>query len=365
MLRNIGFVLETPYDRVGSEIEGHRKEQLLRSIRYALMTIELVQPYLTIVHVGNDWTETKPFHKRSTKDDDDDGEKCMTRHDTHNQFHSGNDDKVQWKVGGSFSVDSTQIVYGYINDFPGSFGCGDSEQPTPEDARMLDYLISKGVLHESKTKTGIEDMTAFSAFTEAPEFYNISPPANAIFTDQLDLSHWKDGTKIAILARGTVDQNWIETSKEGMYAAESHLINERTNDDWKKQNTKTAEVQGSTTWFSEPVVVLVRRDDSKYYHSNDNSISEDYEEFENINAGEWHDSPSKEWQAFEGDVEIVDDDVKKHGMFFFAAIGAGFFLLYRYMYQGQRNNYSYAQPSSSGGGGGGGGYQQGGGGFYG
>jgi len=253
MLRNIGFAVETPLVRVDGDINDRQTKELERCMRYAFMTIEMVQPYVTIHQVGDRYTYMPRF--KSGSDDGyvgNENKKCMTE-DIHIPVHVGDEKNVGWSVGGAFTVDSTYLVYGDLDSFPASFGCGNGEQPTPEDARLLSYLAETKVIHSSKLQTGITDLMPVDQY-DGLDFDGITPPSAKNFQEELDLSSWKDGDQIAMFIVATVDHDWASTTDD---TAQSHFVNARTNSKWSKQNGNNAEVQGHAMWFSEPVKIVV------------------------------------------------------------------------------------------------------------
>lgn len=80
---------------------------------------------------------------------------------------------------------------------------------------------------------------------------NIAPETT--FSVSLDLSHYKVGDVIAIYSLARTDQDWIlddNDSRSSLHAAQSNIVNARTNDD-------SSLIEGRLDWFSVPVTIEI------------------------------------------------------------------------------------------------------------
>ena len=214
-----------------------------KHVRTALMTIDLVQPYLEI-HRFNQ--KDLPAEIESMTE--------MTNRWCRNRKRvnrtKGKSANIHWKVGGSFEVNDTFLLYGLWDDFGGKFN----------GINQLKKNQLKSVLKDKSGKfTLTSSQSGNTRWTDANS--NLDPS----FRSKIDLSKFSKGDEIAVYAVAMVDQNWkkVASNKDvwpnTVQRAQSHLVNARTNPKWKKNKPNIQKiVQGRLHWISVPLTIKIK-----------------------------------------------------------------------------------------------------------
>lgn len=257
-------MLNPPFDYDGNVNNGYATKH----IRTALMAIDAVEPYVQIHRVNkrqfyNDYQPLRQLEQdRWCKKTN--GRKVRKR--KHQKLTMG------WKVGGSFLVDETFLLYGRWSDFPWAMNCID----------QMDHDVFMPLL-ESATFVGSPAHSSSNSTTSAllmktPIQKNGSTrwsdpninPNPSFSTRKVDLSIFDVGDLVAIFAVAKVDQNWKGVGGRGNGKAnvwpdslsgrqQSHMVNSRTNPNYYKEKLGSGrEVQGRLYWISVPITVKIR-----------------------------------------------------------------------------------------------------------
>lgn len=207
-----------------------------KTIRTALMSIDVVEPYVEITRAKSKrfYQELKPL--RVLKNRWSDKKKKITTADSSKP-------KIYWSVGGSFSVDETFLLYGKWSDLPLTF---DSiNQPSHDDIIAL-------MNNDKFFKTG----------TQAGSTRWSDPMSGAIptFTRRVKTSRFSSGDRLAVIAVAKVDQSWSQIPNNSWptnTGTQSHMVNGRTDPNYNKGKTGR-EVQGCLYWISVPLTIKIK-----------------------------------------------------------------------------------------------------------
>jgi hypothetical protein len=240
-LRAFNMLVETsnekipPADCLGSTLDimtntpsgnGH----VARNIRLALLAAELVEPYVRIGTVNElDLSEdTVPLAARDS---------CQAVAVPHNSRKV----VLRWTVGGALAVDETALFYAkWDAQLEAALDCSGKH---PNVAALLPLL---------KPATAIGATAGVTQFgSTAP-----SPP----FSASVEISDFSAGDKIVVIARAKVDQAWGQpmAGANPSLPPQSHLVNARTNPEWRHEKPDGKVIQGRLNWYSMPVTIELR-----------------------------------------------------------------------------------------------------------
>jgi len=136
---------------------------------------------------------------------------------------------------------------------------GETAEEMAEDVSFTS--VQSGVTRWHSSKNNNIDHAAASS--------PIGKPPETIFSVSLDLSHYKVGDVIAIYALTRTDQGWASAgANEGKgrnanpTAAQSNVVNARTNPQWSHVHSNSIDGEGSLIkgrldWFSVPVTIEI------------------------------------------------------------------------------------------------------------
>jgi hypothetical protein len=186
-----------------------------RNIRLSLLAAEMVEPYLTFTNVG--WSNG-----------------CYA------ESISLSTGKVvlQWTVGGTMRVDSTQLWYAKWEDLPDEMKDCNYKQP---DIQVVETLMQKGVMQSVTTGTGIFSKTGGTGFSGS-----------------IDLTSFSQSDRLVVFATARVDQAWgtqenVADIRPNL-PPQSHIVNARTNENWLHESAGKI-IQGRLDWVSLPLVI--------------------------------------------------------------------------------------------------------------
>lgn len=222
-----------PFDVLNpsSEYNGH----IPRNLRVALMSVELVEPYVRFESIQNiplNNADLVPLRDRN----------C----DSHYRrkpidylpFVSEETPvlTVKWSVGGALLVNETDIWYGRWDTLH-NVSC--ILQPSMEH---IQTGLRKGVMIGPSYGNGL-----------------FSTHETTVFQGVLDLSDFQPGEVLVVWASARVDQSWADPGAQAypLVVPQSHIVNVRTNPDWFHTNHKGDVVQGRLDWFSPPLSIVV------------------------------------------------------------------------------------------------------------
>ena len=212
-----------------------------KHVRTAIMTVDLVQPYVEIFRFNQKELpiEFKPLRELS-------GRWCRVKKRVKRK--KGKSANIYWKVGGAFEVNETFLVYGLWKDFGKKFN----------GINQLKKRDMKTVLKDSSGKfTLTSSQSGNTRWTHAE--LNLDPS----FKAKIDLSRFSRGDEVAIYAIAMVDQSWKKVHKNNVWpgdanVSQSHTVNARTNPKWRKEKTDIQKVvQGRLHWISVPLTLRV------------------------------------------------------------------------------------------------------------
>lgn len=228
--------LGSSLDLMTSSAEGNG--HVARNIRLALLAAELVEPYVVICTVNElDLSDDLvPLINRS-------GRTACQATKTVAVPHNSRKVVVQWTVGGALTVDQTFLYFAkWDANLEAVLGC-DGQPATNEN------LIAMRKALVAATPIGA------TAGTTQFSKKGASPPFAATF----DISKFRAGDKIAVVAAARVDQDWGKklNGVQPDLPPQSHVVNARTNPDWHRQ-TDGKIIQGRLDWYSVPLTLVLK-----------------------------------------------------------------------------------------------------------
>jgi hypothetical protein len=210
-----------------------------RNIRLALLAAELVEPYAVIRTVNElDLTDDLvPLNNRS-------GPIACQSTKTVAVPHNSRKVVVRWTVGGALTVDKT-VLY---------FAKWDAKLEAILDCDAQPGIDNNHLAALQKVLLPATPIGATSGTTQFSQ-KGATPP----FAASIDISNFKAGDKIAVVAAARVDQDWGRPLKgvQPDLPPQSHLVNVRTNPEWHRQaNGKV--IQGRLDWYSIPLTIVLK-----------------------------------------------------------------------------------------------------------
>jgi hypothetical protein len=167
---------------------------------------------------------------------------------------------VSWTVGGSFDIDSTEVVYGPWDELPSNLAnAKDGYYPSPETSQLIasDFLtVSPSNIDVNSELQGRSMWHKQGAYPKKDD--NTPFPT---FEASLDLSKYPAGTKIAVFAKAKVDKSWTASSSNvgpAGIGSVSHIVNARTNPAYFASNAgKIIQGRENSWWFSAPISLVI------------------------------------------------------------------------------------------------------------
>jgi hypothetical protein len=209
-----------------------------RNIRLALMALELVEPYVVVRTVQDlDLSEDLVPLEESTQNCPRPKEVAVPRTSV----------DIDWTVGGALHVDESALFYGKWGAF---------------DKTLLDCQTYPDW---SDFDAKLTPATARSVTSGDTEFGGTHaervPPT--VFSAAVDLTKYKEGDRIAVVAVARVDQHWSDhVDAKPPVGPQSHIVNARTNKSWHFQKPDGKIIQGRLTWVSVPLTLVVQARDA-------------------------------------------------------------------------------------------------------
>lgn len=211
-----------------SEGNGH----VARNIRLSILSAELVEPYVAIRTI-NDLKLTDdvvPMAKRG-------GTACQATKAVAVPNNSLNV-VVKWTVGGALTVDNTSLFFAkWDADLEAILDC--QAQP---DISLLQPKLSPA--------TPIGATSGTTRFSEGA----------SVFSASIDISGFKTGDKIAVVAVARVDQDW-GTKLENVgpdVGPQAHIVKVRTDPNWRHEKPDGSKIiQGRLDWYSVPLTIVL------------------------------------------------------------------------------------------------------------
>lgn len=254
-LRAFNMLVETSHQKIPpTSMLGNSKDVLSketdgnghisRNIRLALLSADLVEPYVSIVAVNNLALsdDIVPLIERN----------CTTA--SKRVMIPQNIDRitVEWTVGGSLDIDETTLWI--AKSFPlGVIDCHSQPSRADIEASFVQAL--------PKGPTGGSGYFSASGPTPHPRVSNadVEPCLGPIFSAVVDVSSLRAGETLSIIASSRVDRSWAMRPNSDVkpdVPPQSHVVNARTNPDWNFESAGKR-VKGRLDWFSIPVSIVV------------------------------------------------------------------------------------------------------------
>lgn len=215
-----------------------------RNIRLALMNVDVVEPYAIIRTVGGKNAGIDVPTGVSL-----DPRWCITMRNKVISYRSRKSVKINWTVGGAFTVDETRLVVARWGDVPEKIGC--VAQQTSEK-QYLQFIRTKNVFR-TKMKKGV------TRWKNAGKFSGRKTP-DPLFSQSINLSKFKKGAKVAVYAVAMVDQEWKKRpgKVQPNVGPQSHVVNARTNPNWYHKIGNGKFVRGRLHWISVPITISIK-----------------------------------------------------------------------------------------------------------
>lgn len=225
-------------DDLGSSLgimysNGEGNGHIARNIRLALLSAELVEPYVSITKVNGlkMSDDIVPLTDR--------GGKSCQRTKTVRIPSSSNEVLVEWTVGGALEINDVSLWYARWNDVAElNFDC--LRQPSMQD--ISKYFKKAKIIGPAAGTTAFSDKGAPGSFVAA-----------------IDRTSFEMDEMIAVVASARVDQSWAtmaqNASPVGLFP-QSHIVNARTNPNWFHESNGYI-IQGRLDWFSIPLTIFI------------------------------------------------------------------------------------------------------------
>jgi hypothetical protein len=217
-----------------------------RNIRLALLSADLVEPYVSFVGV-NSLTLTDDVVPLTER-----GERSCQK--TKAVTVQGNSDKVEieWTVGGAVNVDQTEVWYAKWDDIPtDQLNC--LTQPSTTNG------FKKGTPIGSINGTGVFSRAGSQPRSGSDSNPGSEPALGPVFRASIDLSSgFNKMDQIVVIASARVDKEWADAPNNvgPNVPAQSHIVNARTNPDWHHHNAGKHLV-GRLDWYSIPLTIVI------------------------------------------------------------------------------------------------------------
>jgi len=277
-LRSLTMLVETSYENTSSqELLGsryhivhrnnddnerentHNSGHVARNIRLCLATIDLVEPYLSIQSVGNQFLtdDIVPLSFIHEKQKSSPLLPCQLTKTISIPYPSTNNTSISltWVVGGGLTVNYTTLIHTQWKNIPKNATICHTHF-TEEQMEAIDFFhIEEGITH---------GLTRWSPNTSGNK--TISGP---LFNMSIDISNYSSGDHVAVYAMAIVDQDWASQPNNNSTTTSitsvvhpkqslsmSHVVNARTNPHWSHKSAGKI-IQGRKRWFSLPLTLVI------------------------------------------------------------------------------------------------------------
>jgi hypothetical protein len=254
--------------------EGHI---ISKNMRLALVSTDLVQPYVSIFGVNNVALSDDVVPSNH----DQLGNMCDT---SRTVAVPGALDTVivEWTVGGALDISKSDLWVAKVEDLPGQSLCSlslnDGFAVSKDFFRALSSpktgtgFFSPSGANPSPTESMSKPFTFLAEHGSVPytegnamggtTHENGSSSVNLlgpVFRAEIDLRDYEIGDRLVLVATATVDQDWFDPPSEyhqPLANPQSHLANMRTNPDHEFE-ISGKRLEGRLQWLSIPVTVIV------------------------------------------------------------------------------------------------------------
>ncbi|KAL3943524.1 MAG: hypothetical protein SGBAC_002419 [Bacillariaceae sp.] len=282
-LRIFNMLIETSDDKIptihlGNSVDVLHKDtkgngHISRNIRVALLAAELVEPYVSVFKV-NELRLSDDVVPLLTP-----GEGSCRKGNTVMVAKNTQQVNISWTVGGSNTIDNTELWYARLSDIEGR------DLDCLKHPRDLDGFLKGEIIGATN---GTSSFSANGAFPAPKE----DEPDGPIFTGRISIpSSAKPLDQIVIYVSARVDQDWRNSPQESTFAPplppQSHIANVRTNPDWHHESAGKF-LDGRLDWFSRPLYVILGDFEDAIGTQSGHTVGtlEHNVRFENHNAGQ-------------------------------------------------------------------------------
>jgi hypothetical protein len=215
-----------------------------RNIRLALLSADLVEPYVSIVAV-NDLAlsdDIVPLVERN----------CGTAAKRVMVPKNVDQITIEWTVGGALEIDETVLwVSKTVPD--GTIDC--LGQPPRETIEASFQRV------EPNGATSGSGYFAMKGPSPHPRISSTDsePSLGPVFSATVDISSMKAGEKVTVITSARVDHSWTKRPASNVgpdMAPQAHVVNARTNPDWHFESSGKF-VKGRLDWFSIPIQIVL------------------------------------------------------------------------------------------------------------
>jgi len=241
--------LGTSHDPFNTNSQGNG--HISRNIRLALLALDLVQPYVSIVGANGLALrdDVVPLTYRGDRS-------CAYTKKI--MIPPGlNDTLIEWTVGGAMSVDFTTVLFARWGDVPDIVD-GASQYDPEHLGLAFRYAPAMGGTtrwHQDGPQPPPSEAISSSISTMGGDS-TLGP----IFRTMIDTSDFQIGETIAVIAVANVDKSWAMQPDDinPDLPPQSHIVNARTNPQWRHTQASTGKViQGRNDWYSIPLTLVI------------------------------------------------------------------------------------------------------------
>ena len=230
---------------------GVENGHIARNLRLALLAVDVVEPYLAIRGVeGIEFEDdVVPGMNLRRYNGASYFENSKTVWVPDMTFRSIN---ISWSVGGVFSIDETQLVFGLWDALPSNLS--DAQDGAYPSLETLD-LIESNKFHTTKPLEGRSRWHA-----DGPYPTN-GASLDPIFEATIDISSYPLGSTLVVFAKAKVDADWLQQSNavapSGL-GPTSHIVNARVNPSYRASNAgKVIRGRRGNWWHSNPIKIII------------------------------------------------------------------------------------------------------------
>lgn len=250
-LRVFNMLVETsddkePKQHLGNSMEVLNKDtdgngHISRNIRLALLSADMVEPYVGILGVNNLvlTDDIVPTMQREATS-------CV---DTKAVMVARNAEKVdvEWTVGGALSIDSTELWYAKWDDLSGEIECWTQPDNTDGLVSVGGTMSGTGFFSNQGSRPRPEESATGIKMTNGP-----------LFHASILLKKFKKGDKILVIASARVDKAWKDQPDDVLpkVPPQSHIVNARTDPSYLHESNGKR-IQGRLDWFSMPLTIVI------------------------------------------------------------------------------------------------------------
>ena len=223
-----------------------------RNIRLALLSAELVEPYVSVVAI-NELVLADDLPPRRSRE----GRTCQRQ-----PFLIAKDAKdieIQFSVGGAMTIDQVSLWWTKWDNIPeDELDC--LSQPFIMDGFKGEIIGAKNGTGYFSPKGSHPRPSSQSGETSSGSVFAGRATLGPIFKGRISLPRkgLKPWDKLVVIASARVDQQWATTRSNVRpnVGPQSHIVNARTNEDWYHESNGKR-IRGRLDWFSAPLTVVI------------------------------------------------------------------------------------------------------------